>query len=174
MITIIIGTNRKDSVSSEIAIYYQNLLKRKGEESQILDLRELPEDFAFSALYEMSGTNETFNRFRTTIEESHKFVFIVPEYNYSFPGVLKTFIDGLKYPDSFTDKKCAMVGISSGMHGAAVALSHLTDIFNYLGMNVLAQKPKLARINAHWKEGELTNTLYQELLEEQVDKFIKF
>ena len=41
------------------------------------------------------------------------------------------------------DKKAALVGISSGVQGAGLALSHLTDIFNYCGMHVLAQKPKL-------------------------------
>ena len=74
------------------------------------------------------------------IQSCDKFVFVVPEYNGSFPGVFKAFVDGLKYPASFKDKKCALVGISSGTQGGALALSHLTDIFNYLGMNVLALK----------------------------------
>ena len=39
------------------------------------------------------------------MSQSEKFVFIVPEYNGSFPGVLKTFIDGLAFPDTFEQKK---------------------------------------------------------------------
>ena len=69
-----------------------------------------------------------------------KFVFITPEYNGSFPGVLKAFIDGMRYPGTFEGKKCALVGLSAGNQGAALAMSHLTDIFNYLGMNVLAKQ----------------------------------
>ncbi|MTI31838.1 NADPH-dependent FMN reductase [Xanthovirga aplysinae] len=174
MITIIIGTNRQDAVSKNIAHYYQGILKKKGADSQLLDLKELPKDFAFSALYENSGKNQKFNDFRTKVENSEKFVFIVPEYNGSFPGILKTFIDGLKYPDSFSQKKCALIGLSSGVQGAGLALSHLTDIFNYLGMHVFAIKPKLSQINDHFDGKEISNNLYNELLDQQAEGFIKF
>ena len=172
-ITIVASTNRNDSVSKKIATLYQNMLKDKGYESDLIDLGDLPDDFAFSALYENAGKNEKFNEFRELMAESHKFVFIVPEYNGSFPGVLKTFIDGLKFPDTFTDKKCALVGISSGVQGAGLALSHLTDIFNYCGTIVLAQKPKLARIDSHFENGSITNKLYNDLLEDQIARLIK-
>ena len=66
------------------------------------------------------------------------------------------------------------MGVSSGVQGAGLALSHLTDIFNYCGMHVLAQKPKLAKIEANMEKGKITNTLYQTLLEEQVNEFIGF
>ena len=130
-VVIIAGTNREDSLSSEMSVLYQGLLKNHGIHSEIIDLRDLPEDFAFSALYKNSGKNSEFNPFRDIMAEADKFVFIVPEYNGGFPGVLKTFIDGLKFPETFTNKKCALVGISSGVQGAGLALSHLTDILNY-------------------------------------------
>jgi len=108
--------------------------------------------------------------------ETEKFVFIVPEYNGSFPGVLKTFIDGLAFPATFNNKKCALVGISSGVLGAGMALSHLTDIFNYCGMNVLALKPKLANIkdNVDMDKDEITNNLYKELLATQAMQLVDF
>ncbi len=173
-IAIICGTNRNDSISMEVSLIYQSLLEELGQQTQIIDLKELPVDFAFSALYENSGKNEAFNKYREIMVRLKKFVFVVPEYNGSFPGVLKTFIDGLKFPSSFTDKKCALVGVSSGVQGAGLALSHLTDIFNYCGMNVLALKPKLSQIDKHLKEGEITNSLYNQLLKDQVRKLIVF
>jgi NAD(P)H-dependent FMN reductase len=108
------------------------------------------------------------------MKQSEKFVFIIPEYNGSFPGVLKAFIDGLEYPSSFKNKKCALIGISSGLQGGGLALSHMTDIFNYLGMNVLALKPKLARIEANFNGEEITDKLYNQLLEEQVELLMNF
>ena len=81
--------------------------------------------------------------FQNQIDQCEKFVFITPEYNGSFPGVLKAFIDGMRFPGTFEGKKCALVGISAGTQGGALAMSHLTDIFNYLGMTVLANKPRL-------------------------------
>ncbi len=171
---IICGTNRESSVSRVLSGIYQELLAARGIKAEIIDLAELPQDFIASALYENSGKNASFNVYRQKMLQAQKYVFIVPEYNGSFPGVLKAFIDGLKFPDTFPDKKCALVGLSSGVQGAGLALSHLTDIFNYCGMNVLALKPKLARIEDNMTAEEIDNDLYKELLEQQVEKLIKF
>src|SRR5690606_38840114 len=111
MIRIICGTNRQQSISMKLALLYQEVLSSKNTENAILDLAELPADFIVSALYENAGKNAEFNIFRQQIEETEKFVFIVPEYNGSFPGVLKAFIDGMKYPGAFYGKKCALVGV---------------------------------------------------------------
>ena len=173
-IAVICGTNRNDSVSMEVSLLYKALLEELNQNVELIDLKRLPVDFAFSALYENSGKNEAFNTYRDLMVRLRKFVFVVPEYNGSFPGVLKTFIDGLKFPHTFTDKKCALVGVSSGVQGAGLALSHLTDIFNYCGMNVLALKPKLARIDKHLKDGQITNDLFNQLLRDQAQKFIEF
>jgi NAD(P)H-dependent FMN reductase len=133
----------------------------------------MPDDFIASALYENAGSNEEFNDFRKKMFDTQKMVFIVPEYNGSFPGVLKTFIDGLQFPGTFKNKKCALVGLSSGVQGGGLALSHLTDIFNYCGTHVLALKPKLSRIEENLTENSLSK-LYHELLEEQAQMFIEF
>lgn len=174
MITIVSGTNRQNSVSAKVAHLYQSLLLQHQEDSNIIDLADLPKDFVYTALYENNGKNAEFNKFLEQIRNSNKYVFIIPEYNGSFPGVLKAFIDGMEYPNSFQNKKCALVGISSGMQGAGLALSHMTDIFNYLGMNVLALKPKLARIESNFDGEEVTDKLYSQLLEEQVKKLLEF
>ena len=34
MITIVVGTNRKNSVSKRVAVYYQSILESKGAQSQ--------------------------------------------------------------------------------------------------------------------------------------------
>lgn len=174
MITIVVGTNRKNSVSREVANYYQSILASKSADSQIVDLVDLPNDFIQTALYENNGNNAAFNLLREKVQSSDKLVFIVPEYNGSFPGILKAFIDGLKYPEGVRDKKAALVGISSGAQGAVFAMSHLTDIFNYLGMHVLAIKPKLAGIEGNFVEGKITNSLYNQILNEQAEKLIAF
>ncbi|MEP2024535.1 MAG: NAD(P)H-dependent oxidoreductase [Reichenbachiella sp.] len=173
MVTIISSTNRKKSVSKKLAHIYQGILEDKGVNTELIYLDELPADFIETALYDQAGKNKVFNTFRKKMIEAEKMVFIVPEYNGSFPGVLKAFIDGLAYPHTFRDKKAALVGISSGVQGAGLALSHLTDIFNYCGMHVLAQKPKLSRIEENLTENNLSE-LYHTLLEEQVDKLLRF
>lgn len=172
-IVIIVGTNRPHSISRQVAEYYQNILQELQVESIILDLVNLPADFTISALYHNTGKNEDFNTLKDTVVNAQKYVFIVPEYNGSYPGVLKAFIDGLPYPNGFSNKKAALVGISSNMQGATSALSHLNDVFSYLGMNTLALRVKLAQIKTNFVDREITNPLYQELMELQAAQLIK-
>ena len=173
-IVIIVGTNRPNSMSRKIAEYYQNILAQRNAESLILDLVELPHDFTVSALYENTGKNDQFNGLKALLETTDKFVFIVPEYNGSYPGVLKAFIDGLPYPNSFANKKAALVGLSSNMQGATIAMSHLNDVFSYLGMNTLALRVKLAQIRSHYNDQVISNALYKELIEIQAEQIIRF
>lgn len=173
-IVIIVGTNRPNSMSRKIADYYQGILHQLGATSIILDLVNLPDDFTVSALYANTGKNESFNNLKSLLEQTDKFVFIVPEYNGSYPGVLKAFIDGLPYPNSFSNKKAALVGLSSNPQGATIALSHLNDVFSYLGMNTLAMRVKLGQIRSHYADNVMSNALYKELLEIQAGQIIHF
>ncbi|WP_370090435.1 NADPH-dependent FMN reductase [Ekhidna sp.] len=174
MITIISGTNRKNSISKQVALQYQEILKSLNMDSTIVDLENLPADFIASALYEKQGTNVDFNPIREHMKVAQKFVFIVPEYNGSFPGILKTFLDALEFPGTLKGKKCAIVGLSSGIQGGVMAMSHLTDIFNYLGMHVLANKPKLIRINGLMENGKVADEAYLKRLKTQAQDIINF
>ena len=175
MITIIVGTNRPDAISRKLAEQYAEMLQTKfNQPSQLLDLQELPEDFISTALYEHTGKNDAFNAVSDLISHSEKIIFVLPEYNGSFPGVLKAFIDGLAYPNTFRNKKAAMVAISNGTQGGLLAMSHLTDIFNYLGMHVLANKVRIPQIQNHVNTGRLTTPFYLELLEAQAEQFLSF
>lgn len=174
MITIVAGTNRPDSKTIQVAEFYQQLLSSHKAESQILDLADLPNDFIFSALYNNSGKNEQFNTLRAMMEDSAKFVFVVPEYNNSFPGVFKAFIDGLSYPNALIHKKCALVGLSDGVQGNALGMSHLTDVLNYLGMHVLAQKIRIPFMQKNFVDGRIMDEFINQLIEDQARLFLKF
>jgi chromate reductase len=174
MICIIVGTNRPDSLSRKVANYYQKLLQNLGQESQILDLINLPKDFTFTSLAKNADKGEVFNEFQKIIDTTEKFVFIVPEYNGSFPGILKVFLDGLRYPDSLSNKKAALVGIAAGMLGNAVGLGHLDDILSYMGTNTLALRMKLGNIKQHFDGEEFSFNIYQNFLEKQAKQFIEF
>ena len=174
MITIVVGTNRKDSVSFKVALHYAEVLKAKNITNSILNLRELPEDYIISALYENIGKNEQFNKIRDRMNKSEKFVFVVPEYNGSFPGILKAFIDGLDRAKALAEKKCALVGLSAGDQGAGLALSHFTDILNYCGTNVLAYRLRLPKIGDSMTDSKITNQLYVSKIHNQAQKLIEF
>lgn len=174
MITIIAGTNRRESQSQHVAAQYAAILAERGIGTTIYNLHDLPHDFIKSALYENVGKNEVFNRVRDLMNQSEKFVFVIPEYNGSFPGVLKAFLDGLDRSKALMDKKCALVGISSGDQGAGLALSHFTDILNYCGTNVLAYKLRIPKIGDFVTEGKITNEILLNKIHNQANKLIGF
>jgi NAD(P)H-dependent FMN reductase len=175
MITIIIGTNRPKSRARRVAVLYAELLKSQGADCQLLDLTDLPSDFIKSALYANTGQDDGFNALFELTNTADKLVFVVPEYNGSFPGVLKAFIDGLPYPGGIRGKKAALIGLSTGVQGGILALSHLTDILMYLGTAVLPARVRLPAIDKYLSEdGKLTNPLYQQLLEEQATQLLAF
>ncbi|WP_310393992.1 NAD(P)H-dependent oxidoreductase [Hymenobacter sp.] len=168
MITLLVGTNRPNSRARRIANYYRTVLTELGAESQILDLAELPADFTSTALYAHAGTNPEFNRLAGLLDAGNKLVIIIPEYNGSFPGVLKAFIDGLAYPGGIQGKRAALVGLSSGGQGGLLAMAHLTDVLMYLGTTVLPQRVRLPFINQDLNaEGGLNHDLSRQLLREQ-------
>ncbi|WP_291725144.1 NADPH-dependent FMN reductase [Bernardetia sp.] len=178
MITIISGTNRKGSVTYNMALFYQKKLEEKGVQSTILDLKELPHDFAFSALYENTGKSETFNRLISPIKDSEKLIVITPEYNGSFPGIIKTFLDGLEFPNTVKGKKVALVGLSSGSQGAVLATSHLSDIFGYLGAAILPLRARMPFIEKHFDGEKIVNdneyAKYNDLIDLQIENLIAF
>ena len=175
MITIIVGTNRPNSRALRLAQLYASMLQEHGATYQLLDLADLPVDFITGALYENAGQHAAFNQLVKLASEADKLVFVVPEYNCSYPGVLKAFIDGLPYPGGIRGKKAALVGLATGSQGGLLALSHLTDILMYLGTAVLPARVRLPFIDKHLTtEGKLTNALYQQLLAEQVNQLLAF
>ena len=168
MITILAGTNRPNSRARRIANYYRTVLTELGAESQILDLTKLPADFVATALYANAGTHPEFNSMAAMLDAGTKLVIIVPEYNGSFPGVLKAFIDGLPYPGGIQGKKAALVGLSSGGQGGLLAMTHLSDVLMYLGTTILPQRVRLPFINQDLNpEDGLNHDLSRQLLREQ-------
>ena len=176
MILIISGTNRKNSRSRIISDIYSDILTNAGAENEVLDLNILPRDFTYSALYENALQHPEVNKLQEKIDNIEKVVFVISEYNGSFPGALKAFMDGLRYPDTFTGKKGALVGFSSNAQGAPLALSHMTDILHHLGMILLPDKPKLPFIEdiLDEKEGRLTSPFYHDLLVQQAKVLKEF
>lgn len=173
MITIIAGTNRKNSYSLKVARYYQQQLDKKGIDSEILSLEDLPDNFIVSDLY--GARSEAFQPIQVRITATTKFIFIIPEYNGSFPGVLKTFVDGCLFPDSFVGKKAALVGISSGKYGNIRGVEHFTGVCHYLQLHTLP-----LRIHIPYIKQELTDetTFHKEdtlkFTNQQIEAFIGF
>jgi len=173
MLTIIASTNRAGSSTLKLAVYYQQKLKEKGVEAGILSLEKLPDNLLKTDLY--GKRSEEFKPFQELINASDKFIFIIPEYNGSFPGALKVFVDACDFPQSFYDKKTALVGISSGKYGNIRGVDHFTGVCNYVNMHVLSLKLHIPFIRKEMDaNGNLTEEDTIKFTDEQIDRFLKF
>jgi len=173
MITIISGTNRLNSSTLRLSKYYQKQFTALGEDATIFSLEDLPPNLIVSDLY--GARSEAFEKILQKIATSEKFVFIIPEYNGSFPGVLKTFLDACKYPDSFHGKKVALVGLSSGKYGNIRGIEHFTGVCHYMQMHVLPLKIHIPHIREEINEnGDLFKEDTVKFTQMQVEAFIKF
>lgn len=170
-ITIVSTTSRNGSKTLELSHFVQSLFLKKGIEVKILDLRDLPEDFFTSVLYR-SPKSDSFRGIQELVTSTDKFLFIIPEYNCSFPGILKSFVDALDFPKSFRGKKGGMIGLSDGTQGATVAMSHFSDILNYLGVTLVPSRPRLINIGQHFYDGTMHQEIYTQHIERTLDELI--
>ena len=172
-ITIISSTNRLDSNTEKIAKYYLSILKNKTFQVDLLNLKELPESFLFSDLY--GKRSDEFQKIIDKyIEQQTKFIFIVPEYNGSFPGILKGFLDAVS-PKLWLDNKACLVGISTGRAGNLRGMEHLTNILNYLKVNVYHNKLPISRVDTLLDtSGNLTDAETKRAIDIQLNGFLDF
>lgn len=173
MITIISSTNRPGSSTLKVAQYYQRKLKEKGTQAGLLSLSQLPPNLIETDLY--GERSEGFEPIQDVISKTDKFLFVIPEYNGSFPGVLKVFIDACSFPESFYEKKAALVGVSSGRYGNIRGVDHFTGICNYIHLHVMPLKIHIPSVHRELDaQGNFFKDDTVKFVNEQVDKFIKF
>lgn len=173
MITIISATNRPGSSTLKVARYYQKKLLEKGLEAGLLSLAQLPANLLETDLY--GKRSQEFQQIQDVITATDKFIFIIPEYNGSFPGVLKVFIDACDFPGSFYEKKAALTGISSGKYGNIRGIDHFTGVCHYVHLNIMPLKLHIANIKSEFNEySDLFKEDTVKFTDEQIEKFIKF
>jgi|SRR5215472_11354499 len=173
MITLIIGTNRPGSntrkVARQIEAIYADLRVPMG----VLDLAELPQEIFLPASY--AEKPKSFHRFAQTILDSAGLHVVTPEYNGSVPGVLKYFIDMLKFPESFIHRPVCFTGLGAGMWGALRPVEQLQAIFGYREAFIFPERVFMPGIKGLLDEnGRITDQKLLDRLREQVEGFVTF
>lgn len=130
-IGIIIASTRPGRNGTAVGRWvYEQAVRRGDAEFELVDLH----DFGLPQLDEelpaaAGGCSRPHTRrWAATVASFDGFVFVVPEYNHGFPGVLKTALDFL-YRE-WHDKAAGFVGY--GVDGAARAIEQLRPILGYL------------------------------------------
>ena len=166
MYTIISGTNRKGSNTLKVAKEYHRLLKGKGIEVQLFSLENvnlLHRDHDFEKIE------------KEILLPTDKFIFIVPEYNGSFPGTLKMLVDTSRSNQIWWHKKAMLTGVSTGRAGNLRGMDHFATILNYLKITVYPNLLPISSVDKLLDAQEQfsdNNTLIA--IHQQLDGFIEW
>ena len=172
-IIVLSGTNRPDSNTLKVSKIYEKLVNTVGGSARILDLKLLPENFAFSETF--GNRSEAYADFlRDYVITKNKFIFVVPEYNGSFPGILKLFLDST-HPRDWAGKKVCLVGVADGRAGNLRGMDHLTGILHYLKIHVMPNKLPISVVKTLLNEaGEFSSESQIKFCTAQVKEFLEF
>ncbi len=170
---IISSTDRPVSKSLEVSQYIQKLYQKEGVDSSIASLEDFPLQDVAGGKYGEDIPSIT--RFRDPILNADALLFVIPEYNGSFPGVLKVFIDYLPFPGAFEHLPMAFVGVAAGAFGALRAVEQFQMVANYRNSIQFPERVFINRVSSEFDpETGLKNEFQQKLLEAQTKNFIDF
>lgn len=166
MYTIVSGTNRAGSNTLKVAKEYQRFLKEKGIEANLLSLEGL----------DLLNDKEKLHQVeKDLIIPAEKLLFIIPEYNGSYPGILKLLFDAGHSHSTWWHKKALLAGVSSGRAGNVRGMEHFTGVMNYLKITVF---PDLLPISIVDKlmdaNGRFTDADTIKVINKQLDNFINW
>jgi chromate reductase, NAD(P)H dehydrogenase (quinone) len=173
MIQLVVGTNRPGSNSRKVATQIESIYAGMKIPLGVIDLAQLPESVFRPSAYEEKPP--AFRPFADAVLQSSGLVIVTPEYNGGFPGVLKYFIDMLKFPESFERRPVCFVGLAAGIWGALRPVEQLQQIFGYRNAYLYPERVFLPQVNhlldgkGRFKDEELTQRLRR-----QAEGFVAF
>jgi NAD(P)H-dependent FMN reductase len=126
-IPIIIGTPRQGRLTEPAANFvFGEVSKRSDIETELIDIRKIPirMDDAGEALKD--------SHFCATVERADGLIIVAPEYNHSFPGLLKHVLD--TNLEEYIHKAVGICGVSAGPFGGARMIQSLLPVLRELGL----------------------------------------
>jgi len=141
---------------------WEQVRKREGVITELIDIAELrlPVDDAGEAIKDP--------RFSEAVERADALIIVSPEYNHSFPGLLKHVLDScLK---EYIHKAVGVVGVSAGPFGGARGIQDLLPVLRELGLVTIFWDVHFAAVQDVFDEsGALREPAYLP----RIDKFLK-
>src|SRR5438552_1986448 len=126
-IPVILGTSRKGRASVHAATLVADLLNRRaGVCSHVIDIAALPlpVDDAGEAIKQAA--------YSEAITAADGLVIVAPEYNHSFPGLLKHMLDSCL--NEYIHKAVGLVGVSAGPFAGIRVVQSLLPVMRELGL----------------------------------------
>ena len=139
-IAVLVGSLRKDSINRKAALALAGL----APPSLRLDLIEIGHLPFYNQEFDAdpAQTPASYGDFRRRLARADGVLFATPEYNRSYPAVLKNAIDIGTRPygkSVWVDKPAGVISVSLGALGAFGANQHLRQLLANVNMRVLQQ-----------------------------------
>jgi NAD(P)H-dependent FMN reductase len=124
---VILGTPRQGRASEYAAHFVvDHVAKRPDVRTDLIDIRNI------RLSIDDAGESIKDSKFSATVNEADALIFVVPEYNHSFPGLLKHVLDtNLK---EYIHKAAGVCGVSAGPFGGARMIQNFLPVLRALGM----------------------------------------
>ena len=172
-ILIISGTNRPHANALRVARIIERNYAAIDEPCELFSLQDLPREMFDPAAYAHKPPGIV--ALQQRILAARGLHIVTPEYNGSFPGVLKYFIDMLKFPESFEHKPVAFVGEAAGLWGGLRPVEQLQQVFAYRNAYLYPDRVFIPGINQKIDaDGNINDPAINDRLAKQAAGFAKF
>lgn len=172
-ITIISGTDRPNSNALRVANFVQRKFSSHGVSSQVIDLKDFPLSDVIGGKY--GKKIPSIAAFNEPIVKSDGIVMVIPEYNGSYPGIFKLFIDYLPFPEAFKGMPIAFIGEASGSFGALRAVEQAQMVAAYRNAFLFPERVFITRVNENFdSETGLKVPLQAQLMDDMIRNFADF
>jgi NAD(P)H-dependent FMN reductase len=175
------GSTRSDSLHRKLARAAAAELRTRGVEVTLADLREFPMPFYDGDLEAADGLPPAAHAFRKLLAEHDLLVIASPEYNGSFPALVKNTIDWTSRPGAagerpaalYRGKKAALLAGSPGPGGGRRGLRHLRELLEMIGVTVVGEPVAVAgAFNAFDAAGDLVRADAVETVSRWADEVV--
>jgi NAD(P)H-dependent FMN reductase len=161
-IPVILGTTRKGRMSAHAARFMVGQIEKRGDiKTELIDISKLPMpvDDAGEAIKDPT--------FSEKMVMADALVIVTPEYNHSFPGLLKHVLDScLK---EYIHKAAGLVGVSAGPFGGIRAIQDFLPVIRELGLVNIFWDVNFGNVSKVFDE---SGKLLDEAFLSRADKFL--
>ena len=173
---VMVGSLRKGSYNAAIA---RALPALAPEGASITPLGSVGDFPLYNHDVQLKGFPPIVTTMAAAIGKADGVIMVTPEYNHSFPGVLKNAIDWIsRLPNQpFADKPIAIQSASTGLYGGVRAHAHLRQSFVYLDARVLNRPDVIipqVNLKVDASTGELTDPATRGFIADQLKAFAAF